>query len=223
MFLKLTQKREDGSSSITLQPIMSKKKIFYSIFFGMLVVGFFVILILVIPGFTKTNIPPISYVQPFSFYNQDGKKITEKNMQGKVVAVEYFFTTCKGICPRLNKNMRIIYESFKSNDDFLILSHTCDPDIDSISRLKKFSDSMQVDTKKWQFLTGPKDSLYYMARHSYKIDDPADNRKTAEDDFMHTQFVALVNKKGDVVKVYDGLKQSEMNAMADEIKRIIKE
>jgi protein SCO1/2 len=176
-----------------------------------------------IPGFTSPSIPPIGYVQPFSFYNQDGRKITEKDIEGKVVAVEYFFTTCTGICPRLNKNMRTIYESFKSNKDFLILSHTCDPDIDSIGRLKSFSDSMQVDTKKWQFLTGPKDSLYYMARHSYKIDDPADNRKTADDDFMHTQFVALVNKKGDVVKVYDGLKQSEMKEMAEEIKKIIKE
>ncbi len=202
---------------------MSKKKIFYSIFFGVLIIGFFLMLGVAIPGFTKPNIPSIGYVQPFSFYNQDGRKITQKDIEGKVVAVEYFFTTCKGICPRLNKNMRTIYELFKSNKDFLILSHTCDPDIDSISRLKSFSDSMQVDTKKWQFLTGPKDSLYYMARHSYKIDDPADNRKTADDDFMHTQFVALVNKKGDVVKVYDGLKQSEMKEMADEIKKIIKQ
>lgn len=201
---------------------MSKKKIFYSVFFGALIIAFFAILNLLIPGFTNTNIPPISYVQPFSFYNQDGKKVTQKLIEGKVAAVEYFFTTCTGICPRLNKNMKIVYEQFKQEKDFIILSHTCDPDIDSVSRLKRFADSMNVDTDKWQFLTGRKDSLYHMARHSYKIDDPADNRTTSEDDFMHTQFVAVVDKKGDVVKVYDGLKQSEMKEMATEIQKLLK-
>jgi len=201
---------------------MSKKKIFYSVFFGALIIAFFAILTLLIPGFTNTNIPPISYVQPFSFYNQDGKKVTQKLIEGKVAAVEYFFTTCTGICPRLNKNMKIVYEQFKQEKDFIILSHTCDPDIDSVSRLKRFADSMNVDTDKWQFLTGRKDSLYHMARHSYKIDDPADNRTTSEDDFMHTQFVAVVDKKGDVVKVYDGLKQSEMKEMATEIQKLLK-
>lgn len=201
---------------------MSRKRIYYSIFFGGLVIAFFAIMILVIPGFTNTKIPPIGYVQPFSFYNQDGKQVTEKLINGKVAAVEYFFTTCTGICPRLNKNMKVVYDQFRNEQDFMILSHTCDPDVDSVTRLKRFADSMNVDTKTWQFLTGNKDSLYYMARHSYKIDDPADNRKSAEDDFLHTQFVALVNKKGDVVKVYDGLKQSEMKEMAAEIEKLLK-
>jgi protein SCO1/2 len=201
---------------------MSQKRIYYSIFFGGLVVAFFVILKFVIPGFTNTKLPPIGYVQPFSFDNQDGKKVTEKLINGKVAAVEYFFTTCTGICPRLNKNMKVVYDQFRNEQDFMILSHTCDPDVDSVARLKRFADSMNVDTNKWQFLTGNKDSLYYMARHSYKIDDPADNRKTAEDDFLHTQFVALVDKKGDVVKVYDGLKQSEMKEMATEIQKLLK-
>jgi protein SCO1/2 len=118
--------------------------------------------------------------------------------------------------------MKTVYDEFRNEQDFIILSHTCDPEVDSVSRLKRFADSMNVDTNRWQFLTGNKDSLYSMARHSYKIDDPADNRKTAEDDFLHTQFVALVDKKGDVVKVYDGLKQSEMKEMANEIQKLLK-
>ena len=202
---------------------MSRKRIFYVVFFSVLVVGFFFGLAAIIPGFSKPGLPPISYVRPFAFTNQDGKTVTEKDMQGKVVAVEYFFTTCKGICPRLNNNMKRVHQEFKDEEGFLILSHTCDPEIDSVARLKRFADSMKVNTAQWQFLTGRKDSLYLMARQSYKIDDPANNLQSIEDDFLHTQFVALVNKKGDVVKIYDGLKKSEMDEMSDEIEKLLKD
>jgi len=201
---------------------MSKKKLFYIIFFSALVVGFFVIMSFIIPGFTKPGIPPISRVKPFSFVNQDGQAVTEKSLEGKVAVVEYFFTTCKGICPRLNNNLRAVYNEFKNQKNFIILSHTSDPQTDSATRLKQFADSMRVDTKKWIFLTGKKDSLYAMARYSYKIDDPANNPQNADDDFLHTQFIALVNKKGDVIKIYDGLKQSEMSEMKKKIAELLK-
>ena len=202
---------------------MSKKQIFYLAFFGVLVVGFFIVLLIIIPGFAKPRFPPIGSVQSFAFTNQDGTIITDKDLQGKVVAVEYFFTTCTGICPRLNNNMRKLYNEFKNDDGFLILSHTCDPATDSVARLKKYADSMQVDTHRWQFLTGRKDSLYYMARESYKIDDPANNPQNIEDDFLHTQFIALVDREGKVTKIYDGLKQSELSEMSKEIKRLLKD
>ncbi len=202
---------------------MSKKRIFYIGFFVVLVLSFFVVLAKVIPGFTHTNTPPISRVQPFAFLNQNGDTVTEKNMQGKVVAVNFFFTTCKGICPRMNNNMRSLYDQFKSEPDFMIVSHTCDPEIDSVARLKRYSDSMHVNPAKWVFLTGRKDSLYNMARFSYKIDDPANNRRNDTDDFLHTQFVALINKKGDVIQIYDGLKPSELHQLAGRVEKLLKE
>jgi protein SCO1/2 len=202
---------------------MNKKQVFYFLFFGILVIGFFIVLIIVIPGFAKPRFPAIGAVRSFSFVNQDNKPITDKDIQDKVVAVEYFFTTCKGICPRLNNNMKKVYEEFINENDFLILSHTCDPETDSVEQLKRYSYSMQVDSKRWQFLTGPKDSLYFMARESYKIDDPHNNPQKIEDDFLHTQFIALVDKNSNVVKIYDGLKQSELNEMSKQIKRLLKE
>lgn len=201
-------------------PIMkSRKPLFYIIFFAVLVVGFFLVLSAVIPGFSKVTIPPIGQVQPFHFVNQNGQPVTEKDIAGKVVAVEYFFTTCKGICPKLNRNLRTVYEEFKNEPDFLILSHTSDPETDSAARLKQYADSMGVNTQKWMFLTGRKDSLYSMARHSYKIDDPANNVTSIEDDFLHTQFIALVTRDGNVVKIYDGLKPSEMKELSKEIRK----
>lgn len=171
----------------------------------------------VIPGFTTPKIPPIGTLQPFSFTTQNGTPFTERDMKGKVAAVHFFFTTCKGICPRMNNGLRTVYNAFKDEKDFLLLSHTCDPETDSAGRLKRYADSMQVDTKRWIFLTGRKDSLYNMARHVYKIDDPANNVTNAESDFLHTQFVALVNKKGDIVRIYDALKPSELEEMTTAI------
>jgi protein SCO1/2 len=201
---------------------MTKKRVFYFIFFTILVVGFYFTMTSLIPQLAKPVIPPIGTVKEFSFTNQDGVKVTEKDMANKVTVVEFFFTTCKGICPRMNKNLRTIYDQFKTENDFLILSHTCDPAIDTVAQLKKYADSMAVDTKKWMFLTGSKDSLYHMARHSYKIDDPKNDLNSIEDDFLHTQFMAIVNKKGDIVKIYDGLKKDEIKEMKSEIENLLK-
>ncbi len=202
---------------------MSKKKLFYIGFFVLLALVFYAVLSFVIPGFTKKGVPPVSYIRPFSFTTQDGTPFTEKEVAGKVYVAEYFFTTCKGICPKMNNNMKLVYEALKDEKDFLILSHTCDPDNDSVPQMKKYSDSLKVDTKKWIFLTGRKDSLYNMARVSYTIDDPADNLLNMDDDFMHSQLWALVDKKGDVRKIYDGLKQSEVRALIQEAKKLLKE
>jgi len=202
---------------------MSRKTVFYIIFFTTLVVIFYFTLTSLVPEFGKKRIPPVSYVKPFAFTNQDGNKLTEKDVAGKVYVAEYFFTTCKGICPRMNNNMKQVYEKFKDENDFLILSHTCDPEQDSVAQLKRYSDSLGIDTRRWIFLTGRKDSLYNMARTSYTIDDPANNLKNIDDDFLHTQFWALVNRNGDVVRIYDGLKEGEIRKLIQDIKSELKQ
>ncbi|MGZ3845494.1 MAG: SCO family protein [Flavisolibacter sp.] len=203
---------------------MSKRVWFYIGFFVMLVVGFFVFLSYKIPGFAHPQMPPIGTVQPFSFHNQDGKTVTDEDVKGKVYVATFFFTSCTSVCPRLNSNLKPVYTEFKAEPDFRILSFTCDPKRDSVARLKWYADSiLKVDPQNWVFLTGPKDSLYAMARHSYMIDDPRNETQTGETDFLHTQLIALVNKKGEVVKIYDGLKPSEIKQMQGEIKKLLKE
>jgi protein SCO1/2 len=202
---------------------MKRKTLFYIIFFSLLVVVFYVVLIKVIPGFTKSKIPPVSYVQPFSFTNQDGKIVTQKDVAGKVYVANYFFTTCRSVCPRMNNEVKKVYEHFKNEKDFLILSHTCNPETDSASRLKEYADSMGVSTSKWIFLTGRKDSLYKQARMSYRIDDPNNNVQDIDDDFLHTQFLALVNKKGEVVKIYDGLRETEIHELIKDAEKLLKD
>ena len=203
---------------------MSKKTWFYIGFFVLLVVGFFVFLSYKIPSFANPKIPPISTVQPFSFLDQDGKTITNADVKGKVYVATFFFTTCTSVCPRLNNNLKPVNAEFKDESNFLILSFTCDPSRDSVQKLRWYADSvLKVNTSKWVFLTGNKDSLYAMARHSYVIDDPKNEVQNGETDFLHTQLIALVNKKGEVVKIYDGLKPSEISQMQTEIKKLLKE
>jgi len=202
---------------------MSKKTIFYIVFFFLLVIGFYYAMSQLVPGFGKSKLAPIGRVLPFAFTNQDGKKVTEQDVAGKVFVAEYFFTTCKSICPIMHANMKIVYEKFKNEKDFLILSHTSDPATDSATRLKKYADSMNVDTKKWIFLTGTKDSLYRQARHSYKIDDPNNNPLNNEVDFLHSQYFSLVDKKGIVRNIYEGNERKDVERMIKEIDVLLKE
>ena len=124
----------------------------------------------------------------------------------------------------MNHNMKTVYEQFKNEPAFMIVSHTCNPETDSASRLKHYADSMQINTQKWVLLTGRKDSLYQMARSAYLLDDPKNNVEKIEDQFIHTQFFALVDKDGKVRgQVYDGLKQDELNRLQKDIKTLLAE
>ena len=83
---------------------------------------------------------------------------------------------------------------FCNEDDFMILSHTVDPDVDSVGRLKVYADSLKVDGTRWMFLTGSKEKLYEAARKSYLLDDQNNTNAPIEEQFVHTQlFARFVN------------------------------
>ncbi len=202
---------------------MNKKTQRYLISFALLVAAFYYFLFRGTDNW-KSKPAVISYVKPFRFLTQDGKPFTDSNMLGKVSVVEFFFTTCKGICPKMNGNMNNISKAFQAAPDFQIVAHTCDPDRDSVARLKIYADSMKIDTRRWILLTGRKDSLYQMARTAYLLDDPKNNVASIEDQFMHTQFFALVDRNGKVRgQVYDGLKQPDLDRLKKDIQRVLDE
>ena len=202
---------------------MTKKIWFYSLFFLVLIIGFYFMLTKLIPGYGKVGLPQLNKVQSFSFLDQNGETITNKNVEGKVYLAEFFFTTCRGICPKMNTNLRPVYEKYKNEPDFLILSHTVNPSTDSVGRLKQYADSMGVKAPQWIFLTGAKDSLYLAARLSYLLDDPKNNVSPIDEQFIHTQFFALVDKNGYVRSIIDGLKKDEIAEMGKDIDELLKE
>lgn len=201
---------------------MSKKAIFYLAFFTLLVIGFYLVMSR-ITDLGKPKMPALSNVQPFSFTRQDGQKVSEQDVRGKAYVAEYFFTTCKGICPKMNRNMVKVYQALGKEKDFLILSHTVDPDTDSVARLKHYADSLGADVKNWWFLTGTKTDLYKAARESYILDDPKNSSKNISEQFLHTQFFALVDKAGVVRGIYDGLKQDELQQMIQDAQMLLNE
>ena len=228
---------------------MGKRILFYSTFFVVLIVAF-LYFVYKDEDLSKSLLPVINAdVENFSFINQDGKMITENNVEGKVYVAGYFFTTCKGICPKMNANMRRVYDMYKDELNFLILSHTCMPETDSVALLKAYEAKMlngklnkhedgsymieydttgngqrTVDNKIWNFLTGDKASLYKMARQSYKIDNnKPDSSQTIANQFIHTQFFALVDNQRRVRGIYDGLNEEEMQKLFKDIKGLLKE
>ncbi len=204
---------------------MSSKFKILAIFFVVLTLGFIAILAFTNGGeMLKKRYKTLSTVEPFRFTNQEGKIITEADIDGKVAVVEFFFTTCKTICPPMNTTMKSIYEIYKNEPDFLILSHTSDPRNDSVPRMKRYADSIGANSKNWWFLTGQKDSLYYAARKSYSLDDQNAVVADPETDFIHTQLFALVNRKGEIKKkVYDSSLPSEVEELKAEIKKALDE
>jgi len=199
---------------------MSKKAIFYLVFFAVLVVGFYLVMSK-LTDMGEPKMPALNTVQSFSFTRQDGQQISEKDVKGKSYVAEFFFTTCKGICPKMNRNMVKVYQALGKEKDFLILSHTVDPDTDTLARMKHYADSLGADVKNWWFLTGPKADLYKTARESYILDDPKNSSKNISEQFLHTQFFALVDKTGIVRGIYDGLKQDEIQQLISDSQMLL--
>jgi protein SCO1/2 len=201
---------------------MKKKLLWISGFFIVLMAAFYFFLFAG-TDYYKAKLPVLNYVQNFSFTDQNGKQLTQKNVEGKVYVAEYFFTTCKGICPKMNANMKTVYDKFKNESDFAIISHTCMPETDSVPLMKAYSQKMGADSSNWHFVTGSKDSLYKMARESYLLDNEKNNSLNIKDQFIHTQFFALVDKEGRLRGVYDGLKNDELEKLSKDIKDLLKE
>jgi protein SCO1/2 len=164
------------------------------------------------------------HIAPFSFVNQDGKVITNDDVKGKICVVEYFFATCKAMCPRMNENMEKVYKAFRGNRSVLILSHTVDPIKDTVGALKAYSLRFDADPTQWMFLTGDKKQLYDMARYSYLISAEDDTAGVSIDkDFIHDKHYSLVDGHGRVRGFYDGLSPGDVAKLIGDIKELLKE
>lgn len=160
-------------------------------------------------------------VPDFEFTNQNGELVNQNIIKNKIYVTEYFFTTCKTICPVMNDHLTDIYKEFKNEKDFLILSHTVDPETDSIALLKAYADAHGVKDNRWQFVTGNKKDLYRIARKGYLI-TPEDG-KGDEDDFIHTQNFALIDKERRIRGYYDGTDSAEISRLKQDIRILLKE
>lgn len=159
-------------------------------------------------------------VGPFAFVDQVGDTINQKELNGKVSVVEYFYTTCTNICPKMNKNMDKIYKAFKSTPDFQILSNTVDPATDSVPVLAKYAEQWGADPHVWKFLTGPKKELFSVAVNEYLLS--AADSVGVNNNYVHTQWFALVDQHRRVRGFYDGLKNKDLKRLKTDVRRLLK-
>ncbi|MCX6297086.1 MAG: SCO family protein [Bacteroidetes bacterium] len=158
---------------------------------------------------------------PFSFTDQDGKIVTEKDFEGSVYVTDFFFTTCHSICPIMSNQMERIAEKFKGNTEVKILSYTVDPEVDTVQQLKAYAIKHNADSKQWHFVTGKKRALYQIARTGYLLN--AEQGNGGPDDFIHTQNFALIDKEKRIRGFYDGTDSTEINQLMKDIDLLLAE
>jgi protein SCO1/2 len=156
----------------------------------------------------------------FKFINQEGKEISNQTVDGKVYVADFFFTTCPTICPIMKTQMLRVYEKFKDEPGFLILSHTLDPEHDTAELLKDFAAKIGVeDDKTWHFLTGDQEKIFEIGQTSYLTTAMED--KNEPGGFLHSGAFVLVDQNGHIRGVYDGTKEDQVNRMMNDIPKIL--
>jgi len=170
---------------------------------------------------TVQHISKYHAIADFSFTNQNGKIITQKDYEGKIYVADFFFTTCTTICPIMQDNMVEIQNAFKNNPKVMLLSHTVMPQIDSVPVLKKYALEKGVIDSKWNLVTGDKKDIFYIARKSYL----AVKTDTAGElyDMVHTENFILVDEQRRVRGFYDGTKKDDIKRLIEDINFLLGE
>lgn len=160
-------------------------------------------------------------IAPFRFVDQDSATITNSNFTGKIYVTDFFFTSCRTICPIMKLQMLRVYEATADMPDVLILSHTIDPEWDTVALLHDFAQRLGVESRRWHFVTGVKDSIYKIAQTSYYATAMED--RTEPDGFIHSGAFLLIDRKGRIRGKYDGTNEADVNRLVSDIKKLRRE
>ncbi|OEK02251.1 electron transporter SenC [Roseivirga sp. 4D4] len=162
-------------------------------------------------------------IPEFSFWDQDSLEVTLASFEGKVYVADFFFGTCPTICPIMKQQMLRVYDRFKDNPEFGILSHTIDPAHDTVAYLKDFSMRLGVpDSKVWKFVTGDQDEIYRIgSAEGYLV--PVGEDADAPGGFIHSGAFILIDKEKRIRGLYDGTKPIEVDALMNDIPKLLAE
>ncbi len=181
------------------------------------------------PDLTPEWIEPLSpqyknihRIPTFSFIDQDGKRITEKTIEGKIYVTNFMFTSCVSICPLMTGNMRTLQEKFRNDPEVVLLSHSVLPAIDSVATLRKYAEKKGITSSKWHLLTGNRDSIYTIAKKQYFAGDSIGFYGNQRD-FLHTENFILIDKHRRIRGVYNGTVRFEMERIIEDVGVLKKE
>lgn len=167
--------------------------------------------------------PNIHTIAPFEFQNQNGDLISNKSLDGKVYAANFFFSICPGVCPKMKNNLMKVQNEFLQDDRVKILSHTVMPWVDSVARLNEYAQLNEINSDIWHLVTGSKKDLYTMARASYFADEGFGKSVTLDEDFLHTENIVLIDQKRRIRGVYSGTLEVEVSRMIEDIHLLLKQ
>jgi len=160
-------------------------------------------------------------IADFSFTNQNGKTITQKDYEGKIYVADFFFTTCQSICPKMTTNLVDVQKAFLDNPKVKLLSFTVMPDVDNVSVLKEYAKINGVNDSKWNLVTGDKKAIYTMARKSFLA--VKQGKPDEIYDMVHTENFVLVDSKKRVRGFYDGTKKEEIQRLIEDINWLLED
>ena len=171
------------------------------------------------PHWDRVNNTSFHTIPPFRLTNQYGETITEQSLDGKISIVDFFFTTCTGICPDMSKNMAVLQTAYALDNDVLLLSHSVTPDEDSVSVLRAYAEYYGAMAGKWHLLTGDVHTIYNLGRQAYFVEENLGLQKEA-DDFLHTENFVLIDQNRHIRGIYNGLKKSELQQIMADVKSL---
>lgn len=157
-------------------------------------------------------------IADFSFLDQDSIEVTNNTFQGKIYVADFFFTSCRTICPIMKTQMLRVYDSIQNDPDVLLLSHTIDPEYDTVGLLHEYAKRLGVNSAKWHFVTGEKDKIYKLAQTSYFSTALED--KGEPDGFIHSGAFLLIDTERRIRGKYDGTKEEDVNRLLADIRRL---
>ena len=168
---------------------------------------------------TSTNgIPDTIYhtIPEFSFTDWTGKTVTNRTLDSSIYVADFFFTTCKTICPKMSEGMYSLAYRYKDDSIVKFISYTVDPETDSVEVLKAYANKYQARPGKWFLVTGDKKELYELARTGYLL--PVAPGDGGADDFIHSEMLVLVDNKKHIRGYFDGTDKYEVDSLKDAIK-----
>jgi protein SCO1/2 len=160
-------------------------------------------------------------IKPFAFYNQDSTLFRSESLQGKVYVANFIFTRCSNICPDMTTQMKRIEKAFHSNSNVALVSFTVTPWFDDVQALHKFGKKFQIFSSKRSLLTGPKASIYTLARQSFFAEESIGYNKDTKE-FLHTEHIVLVDQKGRIRGIYNGTIPLDADQCIEDMKVILK-
>ena len=164
----------------------------------------------------------IHTISKFSFVNQLGQKITDRNTAGKIYVANFFFTSCPTLCPKTMANLAMVRSAFPNDTTVLILSHSVTPLKDSVPVLRFYGTRNHIDGRTWWLLTGDHDAIYNIARKAYFAEDQSGFAK-APDQFLHSENLILIDRNGHIRGIYNGTLPFEVNRLIRHIRLLQKE